>query len=157
MAVRVTQAQLERAVGGAKKLLQLVDKDDTGDLSHATCQAFIAEILAEGNGDVNGYISPAVDVSDTSLDTAPMLVRYEVAIDAYLAWLKGTGGIGIPEKIEAEYEHAVEQLEKIGNRRKGIGLLTRPNSGQPVQQVTKSDVDEWFSPLGPRRRFDGWS
>jgi hypothetical protein len=41
MPPRVSQAQLERAVGGADKLLQLIDKTRTDTLSSVACQDFI--------------------------------------------------------------------------------------------------------------------
>jgi hypothetical protein len=157
VAARVTQAQLERAVGGADRLLQLVDKTRTGSLSSSACQDFIDDVLDEGNGEVNGYIGLAVDLSDSTLDTAPMLIRYELAIDAYLVWVKSAGGMAVPEHINAEYERVIVELQKIARREKGVGLATRPTTSQQVQQVTKTDEETYFSEFGPRRRFDGWS
>lgn len=157
MAVRVVQAQLERACGGAAKLLQLIDFDQTGDLGSNSCQAFITEVLSEGNGDVNAYVGLAVDLNDATLDTAPMLVRLELAVDVYLTWLKGTGGIAIPDRIQAEYDKAVGDLGMIRDRKMGIGLAARPSAAQDVAQVTKTDDEPYFSTSSPRRRFDGWS
>ncbi len=157
MGARVVQAQLERAVGGADKLLELVDKKNSGTLGSADCQAFINEVLDEGNGDVNGYIGMVVDLASPVLQTAPTLIRYELAIDAYLVWMKSTGGLGMPPEIRSEYERVTGELEKIGSRKKGIGLLIRPASGQPIQQVEDDPQRDYFSPVGPRRRYDGWS
>lgn len=157
MPPRVSQEQLERAVGGAAQLLQLVDRNRIGDLSHTTCQALIVEVLDEGHAEVNGYISLAVDLNDEALQTAPLLVRYELAVDVYLIWLKGSGGIAIPEHVQAEYDRVLGELQKIAERRKGLGLTVRPTAGQPVQQVTKDSTEDWFNASGPRRRFDGWS
>jgi Protein of unknown function (DUF1320) len=155
---RVVQAQLERAVGGADQLKMLVDKNGTGNLSDATCQAFIAEVLSEGNGDVNGYVELAADITDPGVQAAPMLVRYELAVDVYLLWHKSTGGIAIPDKVQAEYDRVLGELEKIGARKKGIGVAPRPAAGQVVVEVTKDQSsDDWVNPLSPRRWFDGFS
>lgn len=157
MAARVSQAQLERAVGGADKLLQLVDHDRTGDLASDSCQAFITEVMDEGNGDVNGYVGLAVDLSDPALQTAPKLVRLELAVDVYLLWLKGTGRIAMPDQVKADYDKAVNDMGLIRDRKLGLGLAMRPAGAQQVQQVTKADAEDYFSRNSPRRRFDGWS
>lgn len=157
MPPRVSQIQLERAVGGAQKLLQAIDTSHTNSLASAECQALITEVLDEANGDVNGYIGLVVDLGDPSLQTAPQLVRYELAIAAELAWLKGTGGHAMPENIRTDAQRARDNLELIRDRKKGIGLTTRPTTAQPVQQVTTSDTKPYFSPNSPRKRFDGWS
>lgn len=157
MAARVSQAQLERAVGGADKLLQLVDKDETGDLSAQSCQDFIDEMLDEGNGDVNAFIGLAVDLNDPALQTAPKLVRLEVAVDVYLLWFKSTGGVAIPDAVQASYDKAIGDLGLIRDRKMGIGLAARPTGSQDVTQVTKTDDEPYFSTASPRRRFDGWS
>jgi hypothetical protein len=157
MPPRVSQAQLERAVGGADKLLQLIDKTRTDTLSSVACQDFIEEVLDEANGDVNGFVGLAVDLSDPALQTAPQLVRYELALAVELAWLKGTGAQATPEKVTAEAERARGQLQLIADRKKGIGLATRPAAAQQVQQVIKTNQEPYFSTSSPRKRFDGWS
>lgn len=157
MAVRVAQAQLERAVGGSAKLLQLIDRTDTGDLASVDCQAYLTDILAEGNGEVNGYVGLAVDLTDVNLLTAPELIRMELDVDVYLCWLRGTGGVTIPEQVQAAYERTIKQLELIRDRKRGVGLDTRPAASQDVTQVTKDDTEAYFSDSSPRKRFDGWS
>ena len=159
MPPRVTQAQLERACGGADKLLQLADRQKTGDINSAGAQAFIAEILDDGFAEVNSYIALAVDTADVKLQTAPLLIRYELAFDCYLAWQRGAGGLAVPQKVLDEYERAMGELQKIAKREKGIGLALGAQAGasQDVKQVTTPDTQPYFSRRGPRRRFDGWS
>src|SRR5579885_1974407 len=100
---RVSQSQLSRAVGGDQNLLALVDKQGTNDLSSQPCQQYIQDILAEGYSEVNSYAYLAADAGDASLETAPLLVRYEMQIDAYLVWLRGAdGGLAMPPSIEAD-------------------------------------------------------
>lgn len=148
---------LERAVGGADKLLQLVDKDETGDLSSQACQDIISDVLDEGNGDVNGYVGLAVDLTDPSLQTAPKLIRLELAVDIWLLWFKSTGGVAIPDGVQASYDKAIADLGLIRDRKMGIGLAARPSASQDVTQVAKTDDEPYFSTSSPRRRFDGWS
>lgn len=144
-------------MGGAARLLQLIDRDSTDDLASTTCQDFLDDVTAEGFAEVNSYISPAVDLGDPALQTAPLLVRYELALDVYLVWQRGTSAMAMPEEVRAQREDAIRELEKIGERRKGLGLVVKPTASQPITQLTKTDDEPYFSPAGPRRRFDGWS
>lgn len=157
MPTRITVAQLERAVGGAPDLLQLADRDRTGNLNSAGAQAFIREVMEEAFSEVNSYIGLAVDVTDPSLQTAPLLIRYELGVAAGLAWLRGAKGLAMPKNIGDEYERIMGELQKIAERKKGLGLPARAAASQIVQQVTKPDTEDFFSQRGPRRRFDGWS
>jgi len=154
---RVSQAQLERALGGQPNLMGLVDKLRTGNPADVSVVTAVQEILDEGFAEVNSYICMAVDLADPALQTAPLLIRYELAYDVYLTWHKHTGGAAVPELIRAEYDKVVIELEKIGGRRKGVGLAVKPASGQVVSQVSKRDTEPYFDPRSPRRRFDGWS
>lgn len=150
---RVTQAMLERAVGGAARLVQLLDKDNDG----VADSALVADCLDGSQGEVNSAIALAVDLSDTTIDTAPVVLRHQTAIAAFLAWQRGAGGQAMPDEIRVGRDEAMEWLDRVAQRKRGIGIATRPTASQPVQQVTKADTEAWFSTVGPRRRFDGWS
>lgn len=157
MSSRISQGQLERAVGGPAELVKFVDKQGAGDIQDSTCQAYLSDVMEEANAEVDGYVSLAVDLASPELRTAPLLVRYELDIAVYLLWYKSTGGHAIPEKVDASYRRAIEELEKIGRREKGLGLPSRQTTSQPVQQVTKDDDESYFSESSPRARFNGWS
>jgi hypothetical protein len=157
MAARITQAMLERAVGGAAQLVQLLDINRTNNPADATFLAMVADVLNEANAEVNSYVFLAADSGDASLQTAPLLIRYELIIATYLAWLKGTSAIAMPPEVETARNNTLIELEKIAARKKGIGLAVRPAASQQVQQVTKKDTEDFFSSKSPRKRFDGWS
>lgn len=158
MPPRINQGQLERAVGGADKLLQLADRRRTGNINDPVAQAFICEVMSDANNEVNGYISLAVDMADPRLQTAPMLLRYEKAIAARIAYRRGTGGLAMPPEIAAEADDAMDELQKIADRKKGLALRGGVgSSSQPIQQVPDDPTRPFFSRRGPRRRFDGWS
>ena len=150
---RLSQAQLERAVGGAAVLKQLLDKDGDGTAD----SALITQILDEADGEANSYISLAVDLADTTIDTAPHLLRRELDVAVYLSWLRGTMAQAMPEEVKLAYENAIRWFEAVRDRRAAIGLTTRPTSAQKIDQVLKEDTDDWFVTQGPRKRFDGWA
>jgi hypothetical protein len=150
---RVTQGMLERALGGAHILVQLSDKAGTG-IANTT---FVYEVLAAAEDEANSLIMPAVDVSDPALAKSSLLIRHQTAIAVYLAWLRGAGGQAMPPEVRAAQEEAERVLMLVGERKRGLGLPRRPQASQVVDQVTKEDTEEYFSPKGPRRRFDGWS
>lgn len=157
MEPRVNQAQLERGVGGADRLLQLADRNRTGGITGTVAVAFIASVLEDANAEVNSLIGLAVDVNDPAVQTAPLLVRYELAIAVYLAWMRGAGGLAVPQPVRDEYERVLGELGKIAERKKGLGLPVRAATSQQVQQVVKRDTEPYYSPRSPRKRFDGWS
>lgn len=154
---RITQANLERAVGGADKLLMLADRDSTGDINSAGCQTWIQEVMDDASAEVDSYIGPTVDLNDPNLATAPILLRYEMGIAAGLAWMRGANNMAMPEVVRNEYDRVIGELQKINERKKGLGLATRPASSQLVQQVPDKECTPYFSHGSPRKRFDGWS
>jgi hypothetical protein len=150
---RVTQAMLERGLGGPSVLVQLSDKTGSG----VADPTFVSEVLAAAEDEANSMIMLAVDLADPGLATASLLLRHQTAIAVYLAWLRGAGGQAVPAEVRAAFEEAERVLTLVGERRRGLGLPVRPTGGQIVEQVTKDDTEEYFAPKGPRRRFDGWS
>jgi hypothetical protein len=150
---RVTQAMLERSLGGPQLLVQLSNKDGTG----VADADFVNDVLDAAEDEVNSMIMMAVDLADPALATSSLLLRHQTAIAVYLAWLRGAGGQAIPSEVLDAAKEAERVLTLVGERKRGIGLPIRPTSGQIVEQVVKSDDEEWFSPKSPRRRFDGWS
>jgi phage gp36-like protein len=150
---RLTQAMLENAVGGAKALRQLLDRDDddTADAS------LLAQILDEADAEASSYIGLAVDLSDTAVDTAPVLLLKELDCAVYLCWLRGTQAQAMPEAVRQARQNAIDWYKDVRDRRAGLGLAARPTAAQVVQQVTKTDAEDWFNPAGPRARFNGWA
>lgn len=148
---RLTKADLERALGGAAALVQLLDFD--GD--RVADAASVNEILAEVDAEANSYIGMAIDVSDPLVDTAPMLLLKEKDCAVYLCWRRGTRWQECPDEVKQAYQDALAWYEKVGRRDAGLGNTTRPTSSQPVQQATATTDASFFSENGPRQRFRG--
>ena len=71
--------------------------------------------------------------------------------------MRGAGGLAVPQPVRDEYERVLGELQKVADRKKGLGIATRPSTSQQIQQVVKRDSEPYYSPRSPRRRFDGWS
>ena len=144
---------LERAVGGAAQLNQLLDKDGDGRAD----SALVDDCLDRAEADANSLISQAVDVNDPALQSSPFLIQCQVALAKFLAYHYGTSGQAVPVDVMADRDDAERKLQDVGLRRRGLGLSTRPATSQMVQQVTKPAGESWFSAAGPRDRFKGWA
>lgn len=150
---RITQAQLERQLGGAPILKQLLDYDRDGVADAAA----VADVLADAEGEVNSAIGIAVDLNDPNVDTSRALIRHELAVAAHLSYERGTGGLAEPDKCAKEYEGALAWIEKVRARTAGLGIPIRANAAQAMKQITSSPRRPWVSHGSPRRRFGGFS
>ncbi len=148
---RLTKADLERALGGAHALVELLDFDGDGVADAAS----VNEILVEVDAEANSYIGMAVDVSDPSVATAPLLLMKEKDCGIYLCWRRGTRWQACPDEVKQAYQDALAWYEKVGARQAGLGNTTRPTSSQPVQQATSTADSTFYSENSPRQRFRG--
>lgn len=130
-----TQASLERAVGGADVLVQLLDKDGDGIADASLVQ----EILDRGDAEVNSALEGIVALP---LTTVPPGVTF-AAVDVYawLAWSYGARGQTMPPEVEARHANALRWLGDVHDRRRSLGATTRPTTGMQVQQVERSTDD----------------
>lgn len=131
---RLTQADLERAVGGPGVLAELLDFDGDG----AADDASVYEILEEVDAEANSYIQIRVDVGSVQLQTAPLLLMREKACAAYLAWLRGARGQAMPDAVRQAREDAIQWYQDVGNGRATIGTVSKPASDLQVTQVERS-------------------
>jgi phage gp36-like protein len=131
---RLTQADLERAVGGADALVQLLDFDDDG----AADTAMVSDILEEIDAEANSYIQIRIDLSSPQLVDAPLLLMKERACGAYLCWLRGTRAQAMPDMVRQAREDAIRWYEDVGAGRATIGTVSKPASDLQVTQVERS-------------------
>lgn len=129
-----TQSQLEMAVGGADKLLQLVDKTKTNDLASADCQTFIAEIITTACSKIYSVAQVAADVTDPNIAT-PFLAQCAVSAGVYWAWHKSTGGIAVPDEIKAAYREAIEEVKQYAEGLRAIGATPTPSTSAGLENI----------------------
>lgn len=126
-----TQANVERAVGGAAILVQLLDKDGDGvaDSSQVT------DILARADAEVNSAIQVCVELSSLAAPYPNSLIFCATDLAVFYAFQAGTSGMGIPDAVRQRYEDALRWLNDVAERRRTIGTSTRATADQVVGQV----------------------
>lgn len=127
-----TQAQIQVAVGGADKLLQLADRAfKSNNIASAGCQQFLAEVSAATTGEVNSILQVAFDPNDPVYATAQFVVEYALTIAVYWAWHKSTGGIAVPKETKdgADLARAALKEAREGLRSLGTSPSATSNAG----------------------------
>ena len=132
-----TQAQLEIAVGGASQLLQLIDRNGTGDLSSASCQGVIAEIQRAATGEVLSILQTTFDPSDPNVVGADFVIQSALPIAAFWAWQKGSGGIAVPDEVKNERREAQSAVREARDGMRALATDTDPerNLAGPTVKV----------------------
>lgn len=133
-----TQAHLEIATGGADKLLQLADKNRTGNINDATVQAFIAEVIRAASGEVYPIVQVAWDPNDPTVTGADALAEAALPIALYWAWHKSTGGVAVPEEVKTARQDAKATLKEMRDGMQALGTTTDPASNAGAKTV---DID----------------
>jgi hypothetical protein len=128
------QAQLEMAVGGADKLLQLVDKTGTGDLASGACQAFIAEIISTASGKIYSVAQIAADVNDPNILT-PFSVQCGVMAGVYWTWHKSTGGIAVPDEVKSGYRDTIDEVKEYAAGLRATGGTASPSTSAGLENI----------------------
>lgn len=130
-----TDAQLEVAVGGAKRLLQLSGAASVSDPVYATFKAAVRRVA---DADVYSLVGPAFATGDTTVQQSPLLAEYSLAIAAYWAHKKGSGGLEIPEGISSGYEEARLGLAEIREGDRALATSDEPTTNLQPQRVDMS-------------------
>jgi phage gp36-like protein len=131
---RITQAQLEAALGGAPVLVQLLDKDGDGIADAAS----VTEVLDYSEGEVNSAIQVAVSLDDAVVATSKVLQQRQLAIAVYWAWQRGTQALAMPDEVRAAYQDALRWLDDVAGGRRTLGISTAP-AGTP--NIKKVNID----------------
>jgi phage gp36-like protein len=125
-----SQTDLEYAVGGAARLVELLDKDGDGyaDLP------FVTRILDRATAEVQSAIQVSTDLSTLSTPP-PSLIFATAGIAAYYAYLEGTAGHAVPEAILANHNDALRWLDQVARRERSLGSVPRSTTDQAATQI----------------------
>lgn len=133
-----TTAKLAIALGGDEKLLQLVDKQHTEDITSASCVAFIDEIKEAAAGELYSILQVVFDPADAVFQASPHVIQNALTVGVYWAWHKSTGGMAIPPEVKEAKAEAVAALKEARTGLRSLGTETDPTSNAGVKQV---DID----------------
>ena len=131
-----TQANVERALGGAAVLAQLLDPTGMGTPDAAT----VSEVLDRADAEVNSAIQIAIQLPLATVPNAVVFAATDVA--AYLAWTYGSRGQAVPDDIRLRYEAALRWLDDIASRKRTLGSAVKPTSDLQAKQVERSTSDK---------------
>ncbi|HZU84105.1 MAG TPA: hypothetical protein VE987_14350, partial [Polyangiaceae bacterium] len=134
-----SDAQLEIAVGGADRLVQLAKAQSYGD---PTYQAFVAEVKRAANGRVYAILKVAIDITDPNVALAGAVQQYAIALGVYWAWWMGTGGTALPDEVVKAHDAAIDGLKEIVKGQETIGTEQDPATtlGVKVRSIDAEGV-----------------
>jgi len=133
-----TQADVEIAVGGARILVELLDKDSDG----VADAAGVSAILARATAEIDSALQVAIDITTITSTPYPAALIYAAAdIAAYYAYLTGTAQQTIPEPMQARYAAALRWLDQVARRERTLGVTPKPASGQQAEQIDRNPAE----------------
>lgn len=127
-----TTAQLEIAMGGAQRVVQLAKATGPSDAVYA---AFVAEVKANVNGDVYAITQVAFDVADANLQAAGFLKQKALALACYWAHFSGSGGQEVPEQVVRARDLALAQLRELRDGGTSLGIEAAVGTSAQLAQV----------------------
>ena len=128
-----TQSQLEIAVGGAPNLVRLAKASNTADPQYA---AFVVEVQSAALMELYSILQVAFDPNDPTVAGSIYAQQYGVTLGVYWAHHKGTGGIEIPEKVDAAHDKTLTAIKEARSGSTALGTTTDPTSNAGAKTVT---------------------
>lgn len=150
-----SKAELELAVGGAVKLRQLADPDNTGTAVDAIVDDYLETGAAEVRSAAEIKHDPEV-LKSLDADSLRRCRDANAALSARTAYVKGGHGQAMPPFVEAAAERADDFLDMLA---KGLRRLGRVSGGksaainQPCGVVDPDALGSGVSIAGFRRGF----
>lgn len=126
-------ADLETAMGGAYRLVQLAKATDTSDARYAT---FIALVRQGAQGDAYGRAKIAFDPLDSTVPNAGLLRSNCLLLAVYWAWSYGSGGEAIPDGVSQNRTQAIALLRELRS-----GEATLDTEDDPASNAGAKLVD----------------
>jgi phage gp36-like protein len=143
------QADLERALGGAAILTQLLDKDGDNNADPDMVEQVIDAAMSE----LCSYIQVTVSLSTLVAPYPFALVAKTADVAAFYSWRYGAYGQPIPENIVTGYEKAISWAQDIATKKATLGAVRKNNLDQPTGVRDHDPHGRHVSVRGFRRGF----
>jgi hypothetical protein len=154
-----TRSDLEIAVGGAKYLLQLADRNKTGNPNDANVVSTINGWLDEGASRIlqKASIKHEPEVL-ANLDAASLVQcrRWNKALAGRLAYRDGAAGLAMPEQLADGAREADEDLVQLAEGKIRLARVAGGKAaalGQPVGVVDYDPLAKGLSIAGLKLGF----
>ncbi len=144
-----TQADLERAAGGAAVIVELLDKDKDGVADSDQ----VAAVIEAGSNEIATYIQVSVELSSLAPPYPRALVLKAADIGVFHAWVRGSEGQAVPPNVQAVYDAAVRWAVDVGRRRATLGVIPKPGLDPPAKLVDADPDGLGISRRGFARGF----
>lgn len=126
-----SQGDLERALGGAVILRQLLDKLG----SNQAAIDFVNQAIDAGSNELASYIQRKVDIGSISAPYPLSLVLKSADAAAFYAWKFGAYGQEIAPNIVQGYDAAVRWAKDVGDGVATLGVTPKPALDPPSETV----------------------
>jgi phage gp36-like protein len=149
VALFFTQADLERAAGGAAVIVKLLDKDEDGvaDADH------VEAVLVAGSSEIASYIQKTVELSSLTAPYPSALVLKAADCGVFHAWVRGSEGQAVPPNVQALYDAAIRWAVDVGRRQATLGVVPKPGLDPPAKLVDADPAGMGISRRGFARGF----
>ena len=143
------QSDLERAVGGAAQLVQLLDKDkdDVADLD------MVRQVQDAASNEIASYIQPIIDLDALEAPYPLALVFKAADAGAFYAWRYGSYGQGIPDHVIQAYDAAIRWAQDVGQRKATLGFSPKPTLDPPAKLIDHDPLGVGVTVAGFKRGF----
>jgi hypothetical protein len=143
------QPNLERALGGATVLVELLDKDEDGEADPDQ----VAEVLDEGSGELASYLQVNIDLSTLKPPYPSILILKAADVCAFYAWARGSEHQATPANIVVLRDAAIQWAIDAGKRRATLGVVPKPGLDPPAKMVDPDPTGMGISRKGFSRGF----
>lgn len=172
MAHYLAQAALENAVGGPRRLRELL-KARSGEAPTTASATAIESVLGNVDGCLRRQIGMSFDldsfdalwfnvaVRNSPAPTEPMSEMdkrsIETALKAfgrYYAWLEGGEGQAMPDEVRTDHERELKAMENMGKRLHDLGSGVKPGTSRHYRHAQPQTPGN--APVGSHRRAFRW-
>lgn len=123
-----SQADVERALGGAAILVQLLDKDD----DNVADADLVQQVIDNATNEMSSYIQVVVDLAALQPPIPFALVAKTADVAAFYAWRYGAYGQAIPENVVQGHEAAVRWAQDVATKKATLGAVRKQVLDQPI-------------------------
>ena len=149
MARYCTQGDLERALGGAAVLVQLLDKDQDG----LPDPDAVNDVLDAGTSEIASYIQRKISL-DAIVQPYPLTLVFKTSdVCAFHAWARGSERQAAPPNVAASYDAAIRWAINVGDGIATIGEVVKATLDPPAKLIDHDPNAIGMSIAGFKRGF----
>lgn len=130
------QSDVERALGGAAVLVELLDKDGDG----VADVDLVEQCMDAGSNELASYIGVTVD-TDQLVKPYPLILVLKAAdASAFYAWRYGISGQVCPDQTIQAHDGAIRWATDVGLKRATLVMAPKAALDQPVGVVDQDTI-----------------